>query len=160
MQSLNLSKIVACPLNPLKFCIAPVVQNFAAVTRTYQLCYCYAIMEHNARNSQTVVYKDSNGQLVILEKCLQSYFPFDPYLLRRSKTKIVSLYGQYQSLPAVKEINEGQPSEVEDEIDLPDDCDEVDDFLLSDGAQSKNKLNNFDFSYSTSPGFKKSLFNL
>lgn len=83
LQSLNLSKIVTCRLNPLRFCVQPVVQNFAAITRTYQLVYCYSIIEHNARNSQKIMYRDLNGQLTKMNVCLQSFFPFDPYLLVR-----------------------------------------------------------------------------
>ncbi|XP_044732243.1 RNA polymerase I-specific transcription initiation factor RRN3 [Chrysoperla carnea] len=151
LQSLNLSKIVTCRLNPLRFCVQPVVQNFAAITRTYQLVYCYAIIEHNARNSQKIMYRDRNGQLTKMNVCLQSFFPFDPYLLVRSKQKIEPLYVEYQELP------DGQLNVTNAENHTSSKVIDEDDDFLVEGKNAKTNVkstNIYDFSYSTSPGFK------
>ncbi|PSN29624.1 hypothetical protein C0J52_27788, partial [Blattella germanica] len=84
LQNLNLTKIVTCKLNPLKVCLPVVVQNFAAVTRTYQLAYCYAVMEHNARNTLPVVHQDFKGGFHAKDTYwLETFFPFDPFVLVR-----------------------------------------------------------------------------
>lgn len=83
MESLNLPKIVTSRLNPLRVCQPAVVQNFAAVTRTYQLAYCYAVMEHNARKVIPTLYQDEKGATVVSSSLVDVFFPFDPYLLKR-----------------------------------------------------------------------------
>ncbi|KDR09373.1 hypothetical protein L798_00940, partial [Zootermopsis nevadensis] len=85
LQSLNLTKIVTCRLNPLKVCLPVVAQNFATVTRTYQLAYCYSVLQHNARYSMPVVHQDDKGYAVNRDSTLlDTFFPFDPFVLRRS----------------------------------------------------------------------------
>lgn len=87
LQSLNLTKIVTCRLNPLKVCLPVVAQNFATVTRTYQLAYCYSVLQHNARYSMPVVHQDDKGYAVNRDSTLlDTFFPFDPFVLRRSVT--------------------------------------------------------------------------
>lgn len=83
METLNLGKIVTSRLNPLRVCQPAVVQNFAAVTRKYQLAYCYSIMEHNSRNVLPIVYQDDKGSLLVYKSNLDILFPFDPYILKR-----------------------------------------------------------------------------
>lgn len=83
LETLNLPKMVTCRLNPLRICQPAVIQNFAAVTRTYQLAYCYAVMEHNARNVLPTIYHDEKGAVVVSNSTVDALFPFDPYVLRR-----------------------------------------------------------------------------
>lgn len=83
MASLRLGKIVTCRLNPLRVCQPAVVQNFAAVTRTYQLAYCYSIIEHNSRNILPTVYQDERGAIMTSNNFIDVFFPFDPYILKR-----------------------------------------------------------------------------
>lgn len=129
-----------CRLNPLRFCQTAVLQNFAAVTRTYQLAYCYTIIEHNTRNVIPTIYHDEKGAEVVSSNMLDSFFPFDPYLLKRSGLKIQPYYKEYQALTD-KEIGDSVKS-----------AGEVDDFLLGDERHSPTK--NDRFSYGTSPGYK------
>jgi RNA polymerase I-specific transcription initiation factor RRN3 len=85
LQSLNLTKMVTCRLNPLKVCLPAVVQNFAAVTRKYQLAYCYTVLQHNARFSMPVIYQDHRRYAITRESTLlDTFFPFDPFVLCRS----------------------------------------------------------------------------
>lgn len=84
LQSLNLTKMVTCRLNPLKVCLPVVAQNFAAVTRTYQLAYCYSVLQHNARYSMPVIHQDKGCAVTRESTLLDTFFPFDPFILRRS----------------------------------------------------------------------------
>ncbi|KAJ8898423.1 hypothetical protein PR048_003783 [Dryococelus australis] len=79
LQSLGLAQMVTCVLNPLRVCCPVVVRRFAAVTRTYQLAYCYTVMERNARSTMPVIYTDDMG-LAVPETTtyLETVFPFDP----------------------------------------------------------------------------------
>lgn len=143
LQGLNLTKIVTCRLNPLRVCLPPVVSNFASVTRHYQLVYCYSIIEHNARNNLPQVYRDSTGAATASEKIyLDTFFPFDPYVLHRSSKFIAGLYREYEG-PTTSEDND-----MKHEIKLKLKEDE-DDFLMEQSS-ANNLLN---FSYGTSPGF-------
>jgi hypothetical protein len=85
LQSLNLTKMVTCRLNPLKVCLPVVAQNFATVTRTYQLAYCYSVLQHNARYRMPVIHQDDKGYAVSKDcTLLDTFFPFDPFVLHRS----------------------------------------------------------------------------
>ncbi|CAH1185721.1 unnamed protein product [Phyllotreta striolata] len=140
LQSLNMAKMVTSRLNPLRVCQHAVVQNFAAVTRKYQLAYCYSVIEHNSRNTLPVIYLDEKGTTVTSDNTLNTFFPFDPFILERSAKKIEPFYKEYQ------EADESAETVMEE-------TSEVDDFLLNEFPNSsKNKTQKF--SYGSSPGFK------
>lgn len=140
LQSLNLTKIISCRLNPLKVCQSAVVQNFAAVTRTYQLAYCYTIIEHNARSNLPVVQSTNR-----LTSWLDTFFPFDPYVLYRSGSRITSIYMTYQ----------GGATDEESSISNGRDDNDEDDFMDESSIPPlSSSYNHTDvFSYGTSPGF-------
>ncbi|XP_063983802.1 RNA polymerase I-specific transcription initiation factor RRN3 [Diachasmimorpha longicaudata] len=142
LQSLNLTKMVTCKLNPLRMCVPVVVQHFAAVTRTYQLAYCYTVMEHNARTNLPVI-ETSNR----LTSWLDTFFPFDPYILPKSSSMISPIYLQYRGTVNLEPEEEKQETQEEEEENDDDDFMDVS-FPHSD---AKNHLDKF--SYSTSPGF-------
>ncbi|XP_018329477.1 RNA polymerase I-specific transcription initiation factor RRN3 [Agrilus planipennis] len=147
VQSLNLAKMVTSPLNPLRVCQSAVVQNFAAVTRKYQLAYCYSIIEHNSRNKIPTIYRDEKGAVITSNNVLDSLYPFDPYLLKRSEKKIAPFYLEYNDI--MEETHNRTSVNVREEHQETEmDCD---DFLTD--TTTNNKLNN-QFSYGTSPGFK------
>ncbi|XP_022207569.1 RNA polymerase I-specific transcription initiation factor RRN3 [Nilaparvata lugens] len=138
LQGLNLSKIATCKLNPLRVCLPQVVSNFASITRTYQLAYCYSIIEHNSRNSIPVVERDEAGLTTQLDEVyLDMFFPFDPYLLPRSKKYIDPLYRAYDG-PSAEEVSYSRHK------------DDDDDFLMECSSPSTTMPS---FSYGTSPGF-------
>ncbi|XP_046628469.1 RNA polymerase I-specific transcription initiation factor RRN3 [Neodiprion virginianus] len=139
LQSLNLTKIIACRLNPLKVCQSAVVRNFAAVTRTYQLAYCYTIIEHNARSNLPVVQSTNRVTL-----WLDTFFPFDPYILLRSGPRFTSIYMVYQ----------GSVSDEESTLTTCRDDNDDDDFMDETSIPLSSSCNHMDvFSYGTSPGF-------
>lgn len=99
LQSLNLERVVMCQLNPLKVCLPAVTNLFAAVTRKYQVVFCYTIIERNSRLQLPVVRSSAGGDSVTtITNPLDSFFPFDPYLLRRSGQVIHPLYQVWDEL--------------------------------------------------------------
>lgn len=137
LQGLNLNKIVSCRLNPLKVCQTAVVQNFAAVTRKYQLAYCYTVIEHNSR-SNLPVYNMGN----VTRATLDPFFPFDPYLLKMSEHRISNLY--YNSQCMILSVESPKNNQYEDDDDFIDE---------SFSAESSSHSYMEKFSYGTSPGF-------
>ncbi|KAM7372520.1 hypothetical protein PAMP_009682 [Pampus punctatissimus] len=130
LQSLNLERVVMCQLNPLKVCLPTVTSMFAAITRKYQVVFCYTIIERNNRHILPVVRSSAGGDCVTTNtNPLDSFFPFDPYLLKRSGQLIEPLYQVWEELadtelPATKT---GQQGSRDDE----------DDFLCGEPAQAE-----------------------
>lgn len=93
LNSLQLSTIVNCHLNPLRVCRPEVATAFAGITRTYQLAYCHSILERNARRKLALIY---TNETAMPEDCLDTNYPFDPYILKKSGKRIESIYMQYQ----------------------------------------------------------------
>lgn len=87
LQELDLPRIINCKLNPLKACNPDVVNNFAEVTSTYQLAYCYAIIENNTR-SQLPVFNSGHTTR------LDSFFPFSSYTLQFSKKRLMPFFNE------------------------------------------------------------------
>eukprot|EP00070_Physeter_catodon_P002954 XP_007106215.2 RNA polymerase I-specific transcription initiation factor RRN3 isoform X3 [Physeter catodon] len=84
LQSLNFERIVMSQLNPLKICLPSVVNFFAAITNKYQLVFCYTLIERNNRQMLPVIRNTAGGDSV--QTCtnpLDTFFPFDPYVLKR-----------------------------------------------------------------------------
>ncbi|XP_037834653.1 RNA polymerase I-specific transcription initiation factor RRN3 isoform X2 [Kryptolebias marmoratus] len=101
LQSLNLERVVLCQLNPLKVCLPSVTSMFAAITRKYQVVFCYTIIERNNRQVLPVVRSSAGGDGVGTNtNPLDSFFPFDPYLLKRAqrKTRMTSCVGRRRTL--------------------------------------------------------------
>lgn len=121
LQSLNLERIVMCQLNPLRVCIPAVTNMFAAITRKYQLVFCYTIIERNNRHVLPVVRSSVGGSSVSANvNPLDSFFPFDPYLLKRSGKVIEPIYQVWEEpsdcvidVPK-KEVRKGSMDEEDD----------------------------------------------
>ncbi|KAF7656375.1 hypothetical protein LDENG_00041970 [Lucifuga dentata] len=130
LQSLNLERVVMCQLNPLKFCLPSVSSMFAAVTRKYQVVFCYTIIERNNRQVLPVVRSSTGGDCVTtISNPLDSFFPFDPYLLKRSGQLIEPLYQVWDEvadaeLQVTKTTHQGSREDEDDflcgEQPLPD----------------------------------------
>uniref|UniRef100_A0A1A9UWV3 RNA polymerase I-specific transcription initiation factor RRN3 n=1 Tax=Glossina austeni TaxID=7395 RepID=A0A1A9UWV3_GLOAU len=97
LQSLQLTALVTSIYNPLRVCLPAVATAFAGVTRAYQLAYCHAILERNARRKLATIYANDTATP---EEILDTFFPFDPYLLKVSGQRISSIYLQYQASDA------------------------------------------------------------
>ncbi|TMW53970.1 hypothetical protein DOY81_001027 [Sarcophaga bullata] len=158
LQSLHLSALVTCNFNPLRVCLPAVATAFAGVTRAYQLAYCHAILERNARRKLATVYANDTATP---EETLDTFFPFDPYLLKMSSKYITPIYLVYQASEA-EEHNAALPESINKsrkrgDSEMMDDHD-IDDFILSDKRQklitlAKSQEREAQFNYGLSPGF-------
>ncbi|XP_021506488.1 RNA polymerase I-specific transcription initiation factor RRN3 isoform X1 [Meriones unguiculatus] len=131
LQSLNFERIVLSQLNPLKICLPSVVNFFAAVTNKYQLVFCYTIMERNSRQMLPVIRSTAGGDSV--QTCtnpLDTFFPFDPCVLKRSKKFIDPIYQIWEDMSA-EELQVFKKATKEDVVE-----DEDDDFLKGEVPQS------------------------
>uniref|UniRef100_A0A8C7IKS7 RRN3 homolog, RNA polymerase I transcription factor n=1 Tax=Oncorhynchus kisutch TaxID=8019 RepID=A0A8C7IKS7_ONCKI len=132
LQSLNLERIVMCQLNPLKVCLPAVTNMFAAITRKYQLVFCYTIIERNNRHVLPVVRSSVGGDCVSTNtNPLDSFFPFDPYVLKRSSKLIEPLYQVWEE-PADTEVDTVTTKRCSD-------ADE-DDFLRGETPETKGVM--------------------
>lgn len=130
LQSLNLERIVMCQLNPLKVCLPAVTNMFAAITRKYQLVFCYTIIERNNRQQLPIIRSSVGGDsLSSNTNPLDTFFPFDPYLLKRSGKLFESIYQVWE-----------EPSDcmvdVARKVDRKVSADDEDDFLQSETPRS------------------------
>ncbi|XP_055376833.1 RNA polymerase I-specific transcription initiation factor RRN3 [Condylostylus longicornis] len=156
LQSLRLPALVTCTFNPLRVCLPAIATAFAGVTRTYQLAYCHTILERNARRKLATVYAN---ELMTPEECLDTFFPFDPYLLKKSGKFVAPLYLQYQA----NDIEETHDDSIDNSMkmnrrkrgDSEMEGDDVDDFIMND-KKLKSELSRsheMQFTYGLSPGF-------
>ncbi|XP_039481848.1 RNA polymerase I-specific transcription initiation factor RRN3 [Drosophila santomea] len=154
LQSLQLSRLAMCHLNPLRYCLAPVATAFAGVTRTYQLAYCHTVLERNARRKLATVY---GHEKFMPDETLESFFPFDPYVLILSKKYIEANYMVYQS----NDTDECVYGSIKyDHSRKRGDSEmlEEDEFLIADKRQknfelSKSQELDKQFQFGSSPGF-------
>src|SRR5690349_23484407 len=93
LMLLELWPIVKSPLNPLNFCLPAIATIFDNITTKYQILFCHTILVSNASKSLTTIYANEQHRP---EDVLESVFPFDPYLLKKSGKKIQPLYIIYQ----------------------------------------------------------------
>ncbi|CAM4783157.1 unnamed protein product [Rotaria magnacalcarata] len=125
----RLSRIIASELNPLKYCLAAITLRFAQLARNYQIVFCYSIIETNNRYSlpelfATNSYSNDNSAMIPSD-ILYSYFPFDPYVLKRSSIFIRPIYNDY------REENDDITTTKESEDTNGQDLDDGDDMLTS-----------------------------
>lgn len=148
IKSWKLNEIVSSKLNPLRYCLPSVCKKFSRVAYTNQVAYCYSIIDANNRvslpttaestmnkrmfyshgnldskSNQTNPNKKTNS---MNENPLDSFFPFDPYLLKRSKPFIEKHYQEFQSI-------------IDEEMDVDSDLDDEDDLSDSEEDQSDAK---------------------
>uniref|UniRef100_A0A1I8P1V4 RNA polymerase I-specific transcription initiation factor RRN3 n=1 Tax=Stomoxys calcitrans TaxID=35570 RepID=A0A1I8P1V4_STOCA len=164
LQSLHLSALVTCNFNPLRVCLPAVATAFAGVTRAYQLAYCHAILERNARRKLATVYANETATP---EETLDTFFPFDPYLLKVSGQRITPIYLVYQA-SEVENMNDTvdpispssnvnsatTSSRKRGDSEMMDH--DIDDFILTDKRQrlaSVTRSQENQFTYGLSPGF-------
>lgn len=155
LQTLQLSSIVTCHLNPLRVCLPAVATAFAGVTRAHQLAYCHTILERNARRKLATVYKNAAQTP---EECLDTFFPFDPYMLKKSGKRIEPIFLQYQASEA--EEHGLSPPEARGRKRYESISEDVDDFIQEHkrhknghGVAPEQAESHFTYSYGVSPGF-------
>ncbi|CAF0952651.1 unnamed protein product [Rotaria sp. Silwood1] len=122
----RLNHIIASELNPLKYCLPAITLRFAQLARNYQIVFCYSIIETNNRYSLPESFATNghyNDNLAIIpSNILYSYFPFDPYVLKRSSIFIRPIYNDYRDENDDITITKDSEDNHEQNID---DCDDV-----------------------------------
>lgn len=161
LQSLQLSTLVTCHLNPLRVCLPAVATTFAGVTRAHQLAYCHTILERNARRKLATVYQN---EVIMPEETLDTTFPFDPFMLKKSGAFITAIYQHFQPCDdedsngnSIASTNEQRRRKRVESLSVIGSMDD-DDFLTE---HKRNKITEFSknhekellFTYGTSPGF-------
>jgi len=90
-NSLNFDRIVASRLNPLKFCLPAVVLEFSNISMSLGLRLCAEIMKKN--ESLIIATRSNNGN----SNTLETFFPFDPYVLRLSSRHVEKFYREWSA---------------------------------------------------------------
>ncbi|KAF2634926.1 RNA polymerase I-specific transcription initiation factor RRN3, partial [Massarina eburnea CBS 473.64] len=163
-----LRRNIFCKLNPLKICSPSIVQQFARIAHHLRFLYVFPLMETNkrVRLSRAVgAYSDGIGvrdTALTMKKgeqgfLMDAYFPFDPYLLPRSKKWMQGDYNEWKSVPGMLEERDeedddeeeedgedgedGEDDSADEESSLPrveddgdEDEDELDDGIGTDGS--------------------------
>jgi RNA polymerase I-specific transcription initiation factor RRN3 len=89
---------VSHQLNPLRVMQSGVVKEFSKVVSHYQLAYCKTVMERNRRITLPVMGLSSNSSSTVVKPLLlDNYFPFDPYMLPRTKHWVEPHYRPHES---------------------------------------------------------------
>ncbi|KAG7220118.1 hypothetical protein INR49_000994 [Caranx melampygus] len=96
-------------------------QQVCLCCRKYQVVFCYTIIERNNRHVLPVVRSSAGGDCVTTNtNPLDSFFPFDPYLLKRSGQLIEPLYQVWEELADMETLpaKAGKQGTKEDEDDF------------------------------------------
>jgi RNA polymerase I-specific transcription initiation factor RRN3 len=125
-------------LNPLKICAPTIVTQFARMAHHLRFLYVFPLIETNKRirlsRSLGTGYMDGVGAretALTMKKgegsfLLDAYFPFDPYVLPRSKRWLERDYVEWKPVPGTlapveEEDDEDDESEEEEEEEDDDD---------------------------------------
>jgi RNA polymerase I-specific transcription initiation factor RRN3 len=118
-------------LNPLKICAPTIVGQFARVAHHLRFIYVFPLLETNKRIRLARSMGGPGGYMdgvgaretaLTMKKgednfLLDAYFPFDPYVLPRSKRWLEHDYVQWKPLPGMAPTKDEDEDEEEDEDD-------------------------------------------
>ncbi|KAF2791887.1 RNA polymerase I-specific transcription initiation factor RRN3 [Melanomma pulvis-pyrius CBS 109.77] len=119
-------------LNPLKICAPTIVTQFARMAHHLRFLYVFPLLETNKRirlaRSMGNGYTDGVGAretALTMKKgeegfLLDAYFPFDPYVLPRSKRWLSQDYVQWKPIPGMEPVAGDVADEEEDDEDDDD----------------------------------------
>jgi RNA polymerase I-specific transcription initiation factor RRN3 len=126
-------------LNPLKICAPTIVAQFARMAHHLRFLYVFPLLETNKRirlaRSVGSAYTDGVGAretALTMKKgeegfLLDAYFPFDPYVLPKSKRWLEQDYVQWKPIPGMEPVGGQVDEEEEEEDDDEEDEDDDDD---------------------------------
>lgn len=93
-------------LNPLRYCSSNIVSQFAKISHHLDFVFCGTIIEANKRSSQN-------------DACeIDSYFPFDPYRLKKSKVYVDDVYQVWRPVPGLAEDDSDSDSDSDLDSDM------------------------------------------
>jgi RNA polymerase I-specific transcription initiation factor RRN3 len=129
---------IFCKLNPLRICAPDIVKQFGRIAKHLRFTYVDTLVETNkrVRLSRSLASGYLNGiggrETALTGKkgeeafLMDAYFPFDPYVLPRSKRWVEHDYVQWRPVPGMpieKDDDEDDEDEEEDEDEDEDDDD-------------------------------------
>lgn len=135
----NMMRNIYSKLNPLKVCAPAVVTQFARIAHHLRFVYVFPLLETNKRLrlsrtvSVAVMYGMQERETALTAKNsesalqLDSYFPFDPYNLPKSKQWMTGDYNEWKNIPGLEQEEgddnsdtDSQGDDSEDEQDFED----------------------------------------
>lgn len=134
LRDLNLWPIVKHPLNPLNYCLPAIATIFDNITTKYQILCCHTILVSNASKSLTTVYANEQHRA---EDILDTVFPFDPYLLKKSSKRIHPFYTEYEPDHGFTESASNSPRGSQKRIRYESASGELEDFIIRDSKAPK-----------------------
>jgi RNA polymerase I-specific transcription initiation factor RRN3 len=166
VKTWKLNEIVSSKLNPLRYCLPTVRDKFAKITYIHQIAYCYKIIDANNRialpissnisaSFQSTSVKSllgpegekvTNVSSGVSNNPLDSFFPFDPYLLTRSKPIVEKHYIEFKDIIDEEMIDDDEDEEDEDDDEDSDEEMSADDESgMSDDEEDPDASNNSKF---------------
>ncbi|EMD63019.1 hypothetical protein COCSADRAFT_37893 [Bipolaris sorokiniana ND90Pr] len=128
---------IFCKLNPLKICAPDIVKQFGRIAKHLRFTYVDTLVETNKRvrlarslassyltgiGGRETALTGKKGEEAFL---MDAYFPFDPYVLPRSKRWVEHDYVQWRPVPGMP-VEKDEDDEDEEEEDDDDEDDEED----------------------------------
>ncbi|CAF0898722.1 unnamed protein product [Adineta steineri] len=150
----RIGRVISSELNPLKYCLPAITLRFAQLARNYQIVFCYSIIETNNRYSLPETFSTNDYHNVNLpSNILYSYFPFDPYVLKRSLIFIQPIYNDYRD--ENDDSNIGKDSDDNDRQEIDDSEDVLTSMMMSTTPGSSDSLDHLPIT-TMSTSFKNS----
>lgn len=150
IQELGIPAIVNSALNPLKVCSPALVASFVDIMAQYGVYFTNTLQQ----NEKLVLpARDVFGP----NSLLTDFFPFDPYLLRRSSTHLLPLYyfpeqdGKLNPRTNTFESGYATEGETELDMDLRPDRPQHDDMDEEDAHTTESMLAMMDFGRGSVP---------
>ncbi|ORX99889.1 RNA polymerase I-specific transcription initiation factor RRN3 [Clohesyomyces aquaticus] len=125
-------------LNPLKICAPTIVAQFARMAHHLRFLYVFPLIETNKRIRLARSVGSAAGYLdgvaaretaLTMKKgeeafLLDAYFPFDPYVLPRSKRWLERDYVQWKPIPGMEPVGGGEDEDGEEDTEEEDEGDD------------------------------------
>lgn len=119
-------------LNPLKICAPSIVSQFAHMANHLRFLYIFPLIETNKRVRLAWATGSYLEGIAVRETALtqkkgeerfllDAYFPFDPYLLPRSKRWVEKEYVEWKPVPGMKIERDEEEEDAEEEDDDEED---------------------------------------
>ncbi len=144
---------IFCKLNPLKVCAPTIVAQFARMAHHLRFMYIYPLIETNKRvrlaralntgylngigGRETALSMKNGAQTFLLD----AYFPFDPYVLPKSKRWLEGDYVQWKPVPGMlveKDDDEDNEDDEDDDEDVDSDSSDQDEKSIASPTEAVN----------------------
>ena len=146
---------IFCKLNPLRICAPDIVKQFGRISKHLRFTYVDTLVETNkrVRLSRSLASGYLNGiggrETALTGKkgeeafLMDAYFPFDPYVLPRSKRWVERDYVQWRPVPGmpVEKDDEDDDEEEEDDDEDDDDDEDADDSTSDEEDEEVHEAN-------------------